>query len=70
MEMITSKENRDNADGYEQKVAKSSGDAIPRAPEKMKLRGHRAKITKVLFHPVHTQIASASEGELCEEPCF
>ena len=54
MEMIQSKENRDNVGGYEQKVAKSSGDAIPREPEKMKLRGHRAKITRVVFHPVYT----------------
>ena len=61
MEMITAKDNRDNSDGYEQKVAKSSGDAIPREPEKMKLRGHRSKVTKVVFHPVYTQIASSSE---------
>jgi platelet-activating factor acetylhydrolase IB subunit alpha len=27
----------------------------------MKLRGHRSKITKVVFHPVYTQIASSSE---------
>ena len=27
--------------------AKSTGDAIPREPEKQKLVGHRAKITKI-----------------------
>jgi platelet-activating factor acetylhydrolase IB subunit alpha len=42
-------------------LAKISGEAIPREPEKQKLRGHRAKITKVAFHPVYTQIASSSE---------
>ena len=31
-----------------------AGDAIPREPEKMKLKGHRSKITKIAFHPVYT----------------
>ena len=30
-------------------LAKQAGDAIPREPEKMKLMGHRARITKVIF---------------------
>lgn len=38
-----------------------AGDSIPREPEKMKLKGHRSKITKVAFHPIYTQIASSSE---------
>jgi platelet-activating factor acetylhydrolase IB subunit alpha len=42
-------------------AAKNSGDAIPREPEKMKLKGHRSKITKIAFHPTYTQLASASE---------
>jgi platelet-activating factor acetylhydrolase IB subunit alpha len=42
-------------------AAKNTGDAIPREPEKMKLKGHRAKITKVAFHPIYTQLASSSE---------
>ena len=35
-------------------MAKQSGDAIPREPEKIKLMGHRARITKVIFHPIYT----------------
>ena len=38
-----------------------SGDAIPREPEKKKLMGHRARITKVQFHPTYTQLATSSE---------
>ena len=45
----------------EGKLAKISGQSIPREPEKEKLRGHRAKVTKIAFHPVYTQIASSSE---------
>lgn len=39
----------------------NSGDAIPREPEKLKLKGHRARVTKVSFHPHYSQIASSSE---------
>ena len=35
-------------------LAKQAGDAIPREPEKMKLMGHRARITRVIFHPVYS----------------
>jgi len=28
-------------------IAKNTGDAIPREPEKLKLKGHRAKVTRV-----------------------
>lgn len=42
-------------------MIKASGDAIPREPEFKKMKGHRARITKCCFHPVYTQIASASE---------
>ena len=35
-------------------LAKQAGDAIPREPEKMKLMGHRSRITRVLFHPVYS----------------
>lgn len=38
-----------------------AGDAIPREPEKSKLMGHRARVTKIAFHPIYTQIASSSE---------
>ena len=42
-------------------LTKGTGDAIPREPEKMKLKGHRARITKVIFHPTYTQVATSSE---------
>lgn len=42
-------------------LAKSVGDAIPREPEKMKLTGHRARVTKVAFHPKYSQLATSSE---------
>jgi len=38
----------------DQEIAKNSGDAIPREPEQMKILGHKAKITKVGFHPIYT----------------
>ncbi|KAF9924822.1 protein with putative role during mitosis [Linnemannia zychae] len=39
----------------------SSGDWIPRPPERWALTGHRSPITRVTFHPVFTILASASE---------
>ena len=34
---------------------------IPRPPEKFTLNGHRAPVTKVIFHPVYSVCASCSE---------
>jgi platelet-activating factor acetylhydrolase IB subunit alpha len=34
---------------------------IPRPPEKFTLNGHRATVTKVIFHPIYSIIASCSE---------
>lgn len=61
--MIQPKDGADNGqiDLAEGKLAKISGDAIPREPEKSRLRGHRARVTKLAFHPVYTQIASCSD---------
>jgi platelet-activating factor acetylhydrolase IB subunit alpha len=42
-------------------LAKSIGDAVPREPEKLKLQGHRARVTKVAFHPRFQQLATSSE---------
>jgi len=41
------------ADGMPLEV-ESSGDAIPREPFKSKLMGHKARVTKVIFHPYYT----------------
>ncbi|CAG0884708.1 unnamed protein product [Darwinula stevensoni] len=40
---------------------RSADEWIPRPPEKFCLTGHRAPVTKVLFHPVFSIFASASE---------
>lgn len=34
---------------------------IPRPPEKYSLTGHRAPVTRVVFHPVFSLIATCSE---------
>eukprot|EP00158_Paraphelidium_tribonemae_P001730 Partr_v1_DN24740_c0_g1_i1_m37241 putative Positively regulates the activity of the minus-end directed microtubule motor protein dynein. May enhance dynein- mediated microtubule sliding by targeting dynein to the microtubule plus end. Required for len=41
--------------------AAGSHQLIPRAPERLSLKGHRAPITALSFHPVFSVIASASE---------
>lgn len=41
----------------------SSVDWIPRSPEKHSLTGHRSPITQVIFHPVFSVLASASEDQ-------
>ena len=40
---------------------RSPADWVPRAPEKFALRGHRAPIVRVAFHPVYTIVATSSE---------
>ena len=37
------------------------GDGLPREPEKYNLQGHRAKVTKVVAHPLYSIVASSSE---------
>ncbi|KAI8871855.1 dynein regulator [Ramicandelaber brevisporus] len=36
-------------------------DMLPRAPQKFALTGHRMNVTRVRFHPLYTQVASASD---------
>lgn len=40
---------------------RSPSEWIPRPPEKYCLSGHRAPVTRVIFHPVYSQIVSCSE---------
>jgi len=40
---------------------RSPTDWIPRPPEKFHLQGHRATVTRCIFHPVYSVIASCSE---------
>ena len=37
----------------EEDIIKSTGDAIPREPQKLKMMGHRARVTRCIFHPVY-----------------
>jgi platelet-activating factor acetylhydrolase IB subunit alpha len=39
----------------------SQKEGLPKQPERYKLQGHKNKITKVAFHPIHDLLASASE---------
>ncbi|HVW99103.1 MAG TPA: hypothetical protein VHA52_01470 [Candidatus Babeliaceae bacterium] len=38
----------------------TSGDGLPREPEKFVLRGHKANITQVAMHPIYSDMASSS----------
>ena len=40
---------------------RSPADWIPRPPEKFTLSGHRATVTRVIFHPVYAVLCSCSE---------
>lgn len=40
---------------------KSPTEWLPRPPEKFLLNGHRATVTRVIFHPVYSVLASCSE---------
>lgn len=44
-----------------QSAQANSLDWLPRAPARHSLTGHRGPITRVVFHPTYTVIASASE---------
>lgn len=48
-------------EGAPTKAKRSPGEWIPRPPEKYALPGHRATITRVIFHPVFSLMVSASE---------
>jgi WD40 repeat protein len=52
-----------NADGKDlmEALVAEAGDAIPREPERSRMMGHRARITRVAFHPIYTVLASSSE---------
>jgi len=54
----TEKEIRSGAPG---KDKRNSSEWIPRPPEKYCLTGHRSTVTRVIFHPVFSILASASE---------
>ena len=45
----------------EEDQLKATGDAIPREPVKMKMMGHRARVTRCIFHPIYDLLATSSE---------
>lgn len=47
--------------GFMEKLVAEAGDAIPREPERTKMMGHRARVTRVCFHPIYTVLATSSE---------
>lgn len=47
--------------GTPSREKRSPTEWIPRPPERSALLGHRAPITRVLFHPVYSVVVSASE---------
>ena len=59
--LIRSKDRVNENGEFDGDTIRSIGDAIPREPEKIKLRGHRARITKIMFHPIYTLLATSSE---------
>lgn len=45
----------------EEDQKQATGDAIPREPHKLKMMGHRARVTRCIFHPIYDQVATSSE---------
>ena len=37
----------------EEDMKEKTGDAIPREPHKLKMMGHRARVTRCIFHPIY-----------------
>ena len=50
-----------NEKGFMEALVAEAGDAIPREPERTKMMGHRARVTRVAFHPIYTVLATSSE---------
>lgn len=61
LEAKLSEAEKEVIDGAPPKSKRSPGEWIPRPPEKFSLSGHRATVTRVVFHPVFSMMVSASE---------
>lgn len=48
-------------EGAPSRTKRSPGEWIPRPPEKFSLTGHRATVTRVIFHPIFNLVISSSE---------
>lgn len=58
---LTLAEKEFHSGGGQTRDKRDPSEWIPRPPEKFSLSGHRSPITKVVFHPVFSVCASASE---------
>lgn len=61
LEAKLSEAEKEVLEGAPTKSKRSPGEWIPRPPEKFALSGHRASITRVLFHPIFSLMVSSSE---------
>lgn len=61
LEAKLSEAEKEVKEGAPTKSKRSPGEWIPRPPERYSLCGHRATITRVIFHPVFSLMVSASE---------
>lgn len=61
LEAKLSEAEKEVKEGAPTKSKRSPGEWIPRPPERYSLGGHRATITRVIFHPVFSLMVSASE---------
>ena len=61
LEATLSEMKKDVIQGAPTRDKRSPTEWIPRPPEKYELKGHRAPVTRVVFHPTFTLIASCSE---------
>lgn len=61
LEAKLSEAEKEVIEGAPTKAKRTPTDWIPRPPEKFTLAGHRATVTRVVFHPVFSMMVSASE---------
>lgn len=61
LEAKLSEAEKEVIEGAPTKAKRTPNDWIPRPPEKFSLTGHRATVTRVVFHPVFSMMVSASE---------
>uniref|UniRef100_A0A0A9W3D1 Lissencephaly-1 homolog n=1 Tax=Lygus hesperus TaxID=30085 RepID=A0A0A9W3D1_LYGHE len=61
LESKLSEAEKEYIEGAPTRSKRSPSDWIPRPPEKFTLNGHRAPVTKVIFHPMYNLAVSSSE---------
>ena len=61
LEAKLSEAEKEYISGAPTREKRSPSEWIPRPPEKYELSGHRAPVTRVVFHPIFSLMVSASE---------